>query len=235
MKRRAIGAAVVLALLAGLVVLFLPHDGSRHGTAYFVRAVGLYKGSEVRILGVRVGEVKSVKAEGDRVRVDFVYDDKYKVPADAKAVVIAASVVSDRYRAAHTGLHRRPDAGDGARIRWPDTAVPVELDRIFSSLNDLDVALGPKGANKNGALSRLLQVGADNLDGEGANINRRSPTCPPALTRWPTARTTSSEPSATWRSSPRRSPRATTRSALQHRPRECRRPARGGADELARL
>ena len=50
--------------------------------------------------------------------------------------------------------------------------MPVELDRIFSSLNNLDVALGPKGANRDGALSRLLQVGADNLDGEGATINQ---------------------------------------------------------------
>ena len=45
---------------------------------------------------------------------------------------------------------------DDARIGLERTAVPVELDRIFSSLNDLNVALGPEGANKNGALSRLL-------------------------------------------------------------------------------
>ncbi len=60
--------------------------------------------------------------------------------------------------------------------------MPVELDRIFSSLDDLDVALGPKGANKNGALSRLLQVGADNLDGEGANINQTVTDLSTALT-----------------------------------------------------
>ena len=66
----------------------------------------------------------------------------------------------------------RPGLADGAHIALERTAVPVELDRIFSSLNNLNVALGPKGANRNGALSRLLKVGADNLDGEGANINQ---------------------------------------------------------------
>ena len=60
--------------------------------------------------------------------------------------------------------------------------MPVELDRIFSSLNNLNVALGPKGANKNGALSRLLKVGADNLDGEGANINQTVTDLSKALT-----------------------------------------------------
>jgi phospholipid/cholesterol/gamma-HCH transport system substrate-binding protein len=172
MKRRVIGAVVAVALLAGLAAILLPHGGSRDGTAYFTRAVGLYKGSEVRILGVRVGEVRRVVAQGDRVRVDFVYDDKYKVPADAKAVVIAASVVSDRFVQLTPAYTRGPALADGAHIPLERTAVPVELDRIFSSLDRLDVALGPKGANKNGALSRLLKVGADNLDGQGANINQ---------------------------------------------------------------
>ena len=182
MKRRAIGAAVVVALLAGLVAVLLPHGGSRDGTAYFSRAVGLYKGSEVRILGVRVGEVRTVTSDGDRVRVDFVYDDKYKVPADAKAVVIAASVVSDRYVQLTPAYTRGPVLSDGAHISLDRTAVPVELDRIFSSLDNLNVALGPKGANKNGALSRLLAVGADNLDGEGADINQTVTDLSTALT-----------------------------------------------------
>jgi phospholipid/cholesterol/gamma-HCH transport system substrate-binding protein len=182
MRRRVIGAVVAVALLAGLVAVLLPHDSTRDGTAYFTRAVGLYKGSEVRILGVRVGQVRTVTAQGDRVRVDFVYDDKYKVPADAKAVIISSSVVSDRYVQLTPAYTRGPALADGARIPLARTAVPVELDRIFSSLDDLDVALGPKGANKNGALSRLLQVGADNLGGEGANINQTVTDLSTALT-----------------------------------------------------
>jgi len=45
--------------------------------------------------------------------------------------------------------------------------VPLELDQIYSSLNDLNVALGPEGANKNGALTDLLEVTADNFAGQG--------------------------------------------------------------------
>jgi phospholipid/cholesterol/gamma-HCH transport system substrate-binding protein len=182
MIRRVIGGVVVLGLLVGLAVVLLPRGGTRDGTAYFTRAVGLYKGSDVRILGVRVGEVRTVTAEGDRVRVDFVYDDKYKVPADAKAAVVAASVVSDRYVQLLPVYTGGPVLADGAHISIKRTAVPVELDRIFSSLNNLNVALGPKGANKNGALSRLLKVGADNLDGEGANINQTVSDLAAALT-----------------------------------------------------
>lgn len=168
----AVAAGLAVALLAGLVVWLWPDGGTRTARAEFVRAVGLYAGSDVRILGVKVGEVTDVTPDGDRVVVEMTYDDSYSVPADAKAVVVAPSVVSDRYVQLTPVYEGGPKLADDARIGLEHTAVPVELDRIFSSLNDLNVALGPEGANKDGALSRLLAVGADNLEGEGKNINR---------------------------------------------------------------
>jgi len=169
---KVVAGAVVLALVLGVAVYLLPGGGSRHARAEFVRAVGLYEGSDVRILGVKVGEVTGVTPLGDRVAVDFAYDDSYKVPADAKAVVVASSVVSDRYVQLTPVYEGGAVLAEDARIALEQTAVPVELDRIFGSLNDLNVALGPEGANRDGALSRLLAVGADNLEGQGKNINR---------------------------------------------------------------
>jgi len=52
------------------------------------------------------------------------------------------------------------------------TATPVELDQVYGALDELSAALGPNGANKNGALSDLVDVGAANLDGNGAALNR---------------------------------------------------------------
>jgi phospholipid/cholesterol/gamma-HCH transport system substrate-binding protein len=170
-QRPIVAGLVVLALLLGLAVWLWPGAGSRHATAHFPRAVGLFVGSDVRILGVKVGTVDKIVPEGTSVRVDFSYDKKYKVPRDAKAAVVAPSVVSDRYVQLTPVYRSGPVMRDGADIPLQRTGTPVELDRIFSSLNDLDVALGPKGANKDGALSRLLKVGADNLDGQGQNIN----------------------------------------------------------------
>jgi phospholipid/cholesterol/gamma-HCH transport system substrate-binding protein len=170
-RRSLVAAGLALALVVALAVVLWPGGGTRHVRAEFVRAVGLYPGSDVRILGVKVGKVTKVTPRGDRVVVDLEYDERYDVPADAKAVVVSPSVVSDRYVQLTPVYRKGPRLADGARIGLADTAVPVELDRIFSSLDDLDVALGPKGANKSGALSRLLAVGADNLHGEGGRIN----------------------------------------------------------------
>ncbi len=163
---KGISVLTVVALLGALVVLW-PGPDRQHVTAHFTRAVGLYPGSEVRILGIPVGVVTEVVPEGETVRVELEYDGGYDVPADAQAAVISPSVVSDRYvqlLPVHTG---GPTLADGAEIPVERTAVPVELDRIFSSLDELSVALGPEGANDDGALSRVLETGADNLDGQG--------------------------------------------------------------------
>jgi phospholipid/cholesterol/gamma-HCH transport system substrate-binding protein len=50
--------------------------------------------------------------------------------------------------------------------------VPLELDQIYSSLDDLTVALGPTGANRKGALTDLLETTAKNFGGEGAKFKQ---------------------------------------------------------------
>ena len=51
------------------------------------------------------------------------------------------------------------------------TAVPVEVDQIYADLNQLATALGPTGANKQGALSNLIKTGAANLAGNGGYLS----------------------------------------------------------------
>lgn len=156
---------LVAAVLLGATGIVLSHTGERRASAHFSKTVGLYEGSDVRILGVKVGEVRTITPEGTSVRVDFEYDDKYKVPKNAKALVVAPSLVSDRYLQLAPVYDGGPTMSDGADIPQSRTAVPVELGEIYSSLDDLNQSLGPKGANENGSLDRLLKVGADNLGG----------------------------------------------------------------------
>lgn len=163
---------LVVALVLGLVGIVLSRTGERHATAYFSQTVGLYKGSDVRVLGVPIGKVDRITPAGSVVRVDFSYDSQYKVPADAKALVVAPAIVSDRYLQLAPVYEHGAVLKDGATIPRSRTAVPVELGDIYRSLDDLSTALGPEGANKNGSLSRLLKVGADNLAGNGADIHQ---------------------------------------------------------------
>jgi phospholipid/cholesterol/gamma-HCH transport system substrate-binding protein len=165
-------AAVVAAALAtgGVLVFQAAHQG-KQVTAYFTEAIGVYPGSTVRVLGVPVGTVGSVQPRGTGVKVTMTVNAGVPVPADAKAVVVAASVVSDRYVQLTPAYTGGPQLAAGAVIPVSRTAVPVEVDQIYTSINRLSQALGPNGLNHNGALSELAKTGAANLNGNGANLH----------------------------------------------------------------
>lgn len=163
---------VVLALVAtAAVVLF--RDGERkYLTASFPRAVSVFEGSDVRILGVRVGKVEEVTPAGTEVEVTMWYDGEVDVPRDAKAVIVAPSVVGDRFVQLTPVYTGGPKLADGATLTTESTSTPLELDEIYQSLDDLTVALGPTGANREGALSELLRTTAENFGGQGERFNQ---------------------------------------------------------------
>lgn len=143
-----------------------------HITAYFTETVGVYAGSDVRVLGVRVGTVDEVRPAGTQVRVRLTVDGGVRIPRDVKAVIMAPSLVSDRFVQLAPAYTSGPRLAQDATIREDDTATPVELDQLYGSLNQLATALGPNGANADGALSDLVRTGAGVLDGNGAKLNQ---------------------------------------------------------------
>ena len=164
---RLLAIAVAVVLLAATFFVFQAGTDHRTVSAYFDRTVSIYEGSEVRVMGVRIGTVTAVVPEGDRVRVAMEYDDEYKLPADAKAAIITPTLTADRFvqiAPAYDGGEVLPDK---AKIALPDTGTPVELDRIYKSLSELTQALGPNGANRNGSLDDLLTAGTTALRGNG--------------------------------------------------------------------
>lgn len=164
---------VVLALVAGLLLVIRPWGGGEnHLTVDFDRTVSLYEGADVRILGVPVGQVDSVEPMGDKVRVKLSWDSEYKVPADAKAVIVSPAIVGDRYIQLTPAYKGGAELEDDAVLDASDTAVPVELDQVYDSLDQLATALGPEGANKDGSLDRLLSSSAKAFDGQGKKFHR---------------------------------------------------------------
>ncbi|MGH3727222.1 MAG: MCE family protein [Micromonosporaceae bacterium] len=165
----AIVVALVVAVVAS-IALWQLKQAERTVTAHFTRTVGIYPGNDVRIMGVKVGEITEVVPEGRSVRVTMSYSAEYRVPADANAVIVPPSLVADRYiqlAPAYTGGRTLPD---GYELPSSRTVAPMELDEVYTALDDLAEALGPNGANSTGALSRLLTVGRENLEGNGEQL-----------------------------------------------------------------
>ena len=166
-------AVIVLLLLAGVVWMFAGSNDAKRVTAYFPRTVSVYEGSDVRVLGVAIGQVEEVVPQGTQVKVVMTYDSDVDVPQDAQAVIVSPSVVGDRY----IQLTPAFDGGDKVMadntvIKADKTAIPLELDQIYSSIDKLTVALGPEGANREGALTDLLEQTAKNFGGQGEEFNQ---------------------------------------------------------------
>ncbi|MFC7341681.1 MCE family protein [Saccharopolyspora griseoalba] len=166
-----IAVAVVVVLVAALGGWWLFSGSDKKVTAYFSAAVGLHERGDVRILGVPVGTIDEVTPVGKKVRVVMSVERDVDVPADASAVAVSPSVVSDRYVQLAPVYRGGPKMADDAVIPEQRTATPVELDKVYRSLNDLTKALGPDGANKDGALTDLLNTGAANLAGNGKDLS----------------------------------------------------------------
>ncbi|GAA5118964.1 MCE family protein [Haloechinothrix salitolerans] len=162
---------VVLLIATTAAWAITARNGDYRITALFDNGVGVYEGSEVRILGYAVGEVVAVHPQGRDVRVEMTVDSDIDIPADAEALVIAPSLVADRYVQLTPPYRSGPTMKPGTAIPRSRTVTPVEWDQLLASVQQLTTALGPDGANADGSLSRLLDTGADALDGNGRTIN----------------------------------------------------------------
>lgn len=168
--------AAALVIVAGAGGAFWWYTSGRGDqtsfAAMFTESVGVYPGSDVRVLGVAVGTVDKVVPKGTAVELEMHLDSGIPVAADTRAVIISPSLVSDRY-VQLTGVYSSgPKLSDGTVIPLSRTATSVEIDQLTNSVIKLSNALGPRGANRTGALADLLNVGAANLRGNGAAMRR---------------------------------------------------------------
>lgn len=121
LRNRATIGVIGILVLAGLVTAAFNADrlpiigGGTTYQAHFTEAAGLRPADEVRVAGVRVGEVTSVSLDGDRVLVRFRVKDTWIGNASTVAIKIK-TVLGDKYLAVDPlGVAEQP----------PDQAIPI--------------------------------------------------------------------------------------------------------------
>lgn len=165
-----VGVALLAVLLVAGVVAFRSGPGDLTVTASFPRAVGLYAGDDVRVVGVPVGTITKISAAGDHVEVTMRVSRSTPVAADTGAVIVPPGVLSARYVQLTRPWLSGPRLADGARIGPDRTRAPLELDDVTRQLNRFLTALGPQGAGADGALGRLVDASATALGGNGTAL-----------------------------------------------------------------
>lgn len=174
--RKHLLAALVVLMMAGIGALgYHQYLSPKTITADFTSATAIYPGDEVRIVGVRVGTVKSIEPLGTRIRFTLEVDRNVPIPADAKAIIVAPNLVSARYVQLTPAYGSSPQSSgatmaDGAEIGTDRTAIPVEWDEIKEQLARLAAELGPSSGVSETSLGRFIDTAADAMAGNGEKL-----------------------------------------------------------------
>ncbi len=170
--RIVVGAALSIVLVAGLVVVArMPGQIARTTVvAYFDNSTGVFAGDHVLIRGVPVGTIDAIEPQPDRAKITFSFDSRYKVPADAKAVILSPQLVTGRTIQLTPPYAGGPTMSDGAVIGEDRTAVPVEWDDLRAQLERLTELLKPTRPGGVSTLGALINTTAGNLRGQGSSI-----------------------------------------------------------------
>ena len=173
--------AVTAVVLVGLIVAgaaMVVHSvffGPRTITAYFTTATAIYPHDEVRVSGVKVGNIKSIEPQGTRAKMTLEVDRDVPIPADAKAIVVAPNLVAARYvQLSPAYRDSGPVMRDGAVIPVERTAVPVEWDEVKTQLMRLATDLGPKSGVSGTSVGRFIESAANSLDGGNGDKLRQT-------------------------------------------------------------
>ncbi|HEV7979414.1 MCE family protein [Amycolatopsis sp.] len=157
---------VLLTAVLGISIANINTTSTNSYKARFSDATLLLANDDVRIAGVRVGQVKDVKIVDKRqAEVEFEVDSGRKLPAGVTAQIKFRNLVGQRYVSLAQG------DGDPNKILEPGGNIPLErttpaldLTELFNGFKPLFTALNPEDINK---LSyEVIQV----LQGEGGTV-----------------------------------------------------------------
>ncbi|WP_327729855.1 MCE family protein [Streptomyces sp. NBC_00487] len=153
------------ALLAATIVniSFAPKDTYR---AVFSDVTGLEEGDDIRVAGVRVGEV-----EGIRIKDRTLAEVTFTVTADRPLLTSTGAVVRYRNLVGQRYIALTEGAGDSTRLR-PGGTIPLsrtqpalDLNALLNGFKPLFAALSPNDVNQ--LATEIIKT----LQGEGGTVN----------------------------------------------------------------
>ncbi|MEV6325658.1 MCE family protein [Nocardia sp. NPDC051787] len=163
----AIFTLVMTLVFAGLAVVFSQMRFAReHGYhAVFTSSSGMLPGAKVRIAGVPVGSVTSVKVGKDYLaHVEFDVDHKYRLLTSTRAAIKYENLVGDRYLELSEGPGSNRVLQPGGTIDKEQTAPALDLDMLLGGFRPLLRGLDPGQVND--LTNALLQI----FQGQGGTL-----------------------------------------------------------------
>ena len=124
-------------------------------------------GDKIQIMGVKVGKIDAIEPAGDKMKVTFNYENKFKVPANATASILNPSLVASRTIQLSPPYTGGPVMEDDAVIPIDRTQVPVEYDELRDSHQPHPAGSGPDAGTAQGSVRRHHRVGRRRVRRQG--------------------------------------------------------------------
>ena len=158
---------VTLTALLGLTIANTTLGDTSGYIARFTDVTGLNKGDDIRMSGVRIGQITDISVVDDKwADVRFDVEADRQLPKSVTAAIKYRNLIGQRYVALAVG------SGDTNAVLSPGDTIPLEhtqpalnLTELFNGFQPLFQALQPDEVNK--LAGELIQV----LQGEGGTID----------------------------------------------------------------
>ena len=163
---------VVFMIVTSILTLFLAatignitFGGKTQYSAVFSDVTGLLTGNDVRVAGVRIGQVNKIElADRKLAKVTFSLDQKRKIPKSTILRLRYRNLVGERYLAVTEGPGSADPLQPGATIPLTQTRNALDLTVLFNGFRPLFQALDPQSTNE--VAYELIQT----LQGEGGTL-----------------------------------------------------------------
>ena len=163
-KKLGIWGAVGAVALMGISLNYdrIPYvNGMSDATVYVADAAGLTTGDEVQVAGMKVGSIRSIELDGDRVRVGFTIDRDVDLGTDTSAQIKTDSILGRR--ALGVFSDGRGELEDNT-IPLDRTSVPYSLTSALGDLSDTVEAMDTEKVNE------ALTVLAETMEGSSPEV-----------------------------------------------------------------
>lgn len=161
--------AVVTLLLTGALVQTIGNISFASESTYkarFTDITGLFQGNDVKIAGVKVGQVKSTKVVDKRLaELTFTVRKDIRLRRSTEANIKYLNLVGGRFLALEEGPGDPSLLPRGGTIPVANTKPSLDLTVLFNGFKPLFTALNPKDVNK--LAFEIVQT----LQGQGGTIN----------------------------------------------------------------
>ena len=142
---------VLATTLLGVTIANMDLSSKNSYTARFSDVTSLNEGDDIRIAGVRVGQVEKISVADRRTAdVKFSIDSGIKLPSSVTAQIKYRNIVGQRYIALDQGQGGSPRSTipSGGSIPMDHTKPALDLTALFNGFKPLFQALSPSDVNK---------------------------------------------------------------------------------------